>query len=99
MAGAAVGYGEGMNLRERIESWLQADPFVPFVVVGSGDRCWRVEAAECLIVDAVGGILDLLVRGAAGWRDVHLRLSQIVAVERDSTELRATDLRPPDEAA
>ena len=84
-----------MNLRERIESWLGADPFVPFTVVGSGERSWRVEAAECLIVDAVGGILDLLVRGDSGWRDAHVRLSQVVAVERDSTELRSSDLRPP----
>lgn len=84
-----------MNLRERIESWLGADPFVPFVVVGSGGGAWRVEASECLIIDAVGGILDLLVRAESGWRDAHVRLSQVVAVERDSTELRSTDLRPP----
>jgi hypothetical protein len=84
-----------MNLRERIESWLGADPFVPFTVVGPGDRVWRVEWVECLTVDSVGGILNPLVRTDSGWRDAHVRLSQVVAVERDSTELRSSDLRPP----
>lgn len=88
-----VACGAVMSLRPRIDAWLTTVPFVPFAVVASDELRWIVESPECLTLDASGATLCLLVRSGVGWRDAHVRISQVVAVERDSTDLGPNDFR------
>ena len=83
-----------MSLSHRIESWSSRVPFEPFVLVSSSGRTWWIATRECLTFDSSSSILNLLVRDESGWRDSHVRIAQVVAIERASTDLGPSDLRP-----
>jgi hypothetical protein len=82
-----------MKFPERLEAWMTREPFEPFVIVSTAGRSWTIAAAECLTFDSTRSILNFPFRDDSGWRDGHLRIAEIVAIERPSTDLGPWDIQ------
>jgi hypothetical protein len=73
-------------------------PFEPFVLVSSAGRTWTIASRDCLTFDSARSTLDAMHRDESGWRESHVRVAQVVAIERTSIDLAPSDLRSTDPA-
>lgn len=71
-------------------------PFEPFVLVSSAGRTWTIASRECLTFDSARSILNVMHRDESGWRESHVRVAQVVAIERTSIDLGPWDLGASD---
>ena len=71
-------------------------PFEPFVLVSSAGRTWTIASRDCLTFDSARSTLDAMHRDESGWRESHVRVAQVVAIERTSIDLGPLDLGASD---